>query len=91
MNARAIVLQTHAASLAGSDDDKKRAHEAAVALGDQSNPERADVYNAFLNLLYRGAPPTEGNILSESKKLRKASEQFAAEQRAKHQPAEVAA
>jgi hypothetical protein len=82
MNAKSIVLSTHTASIRASDDDKQRARKAALSL--VKNDHGPWVFNAFLNLLHRGAPATEANILSEAMKVAAAETEFRQSQQHKH-------
>jgi hypothetical protein len=66
---KAIVQQTLTASRTTEFEDKARARKAAATLGDQTDEDKAFVYNGFLNLIARGVAPTEANILAESRKL----------------------
>lgn len=79
--ARHKMLATHAASCRASDEDKDRARRAEASLGNQTDADRAWIFNAFLNLIARGAAPTESNILEESRALHRANEAFFASRR----------
>lgn len=74
--ARRTLADAVVASRAASDQDKVRAKEAQASLGSAADPDRAFVYNAFLNLLHRGVRPTEANILTEAKAMFSASQAF---------------
>lgn len=87
MDFKAILQDTHRASGRASDEARGRARKAVTALGDGTRPDRAFVFNAFLNLLDRGAPPTEANILAESTKLCTASEAHYEAQRKRRESA----
>lgn len=67
--ADSLTQLTVSASTSASEADKLRAWNAKRKLGNQTDWERAFVYNAVLNLLYRGVALTEKNILEESRKL----------------------
>lgn len=48
---------------------RERARKAKETLGDQSDWEKAFVYDAFLNVMQRGVRPMGRDILKESAKL----------------------
>jgi len=69
MDFRAVSKATHMASAAATEAQKRAARAAVASYGDQTVEARAFVYNGYLNLVYRGAPLTESNVLQESAKV----------------------
>lgn len=81
MNADRRILQAAVgASVGASDEEKKAARQAALALRDHPF-----AFNGYLLLASRGARPTESNIVAEAKKLATANDRHYAEQRQRRQ------